>query len=217
MRSEISLDTGLLLPPTGSGARFSLLKPDPVGFGFWICWKAVTELFVWLVLNRSQTGIGLITMYYILVYSVLQYAISNWGSASTYILKNNKEITEKIIRLIAFSSSRSNAEKLHAQFKILNHNDIYKSQIAKSVHQIKHGCLQSLFNNLITKLHNIHSYNIRQKKSQVYIVHRIRLATGQKSLAYMGVKIWEPFDQKLKLQHFYVFKKNSKLHIWNQY
>jgi len=50
--------------------------------------------------------------------------------------------------------------------------------------------------NLFTKLDNIRSYNTRQKTSQEYIVPRKRLATGQKSLAYIGVKIWESSDQK---------------------
>jgi len=43
------------------------------------------------------------------------------------------------------------------------------------------------------------------------------LGTGPKSLAYIGVKIWESLDQNLKVQAFYVFKKKCKLHILNQY
>jgi len=91
--------------------------------------------------------------------------------------------------LIAFSSYRSNAEKLYAQLEILNLNDIYKLQIAKLMHQFKHGCFPSVFNYLFTKLDNIHSYNTRQKISQECIVPRKRLATAQKSFAYIGVMI----------------------------
>ena len=57
---------------------------------------------------------SLITVYYSLVCSHLQYGISSWGSASTYLLKTIKTIQNKIIRLITFSSHRSNAEKLYA-------------------------------------------------------------------------------------------------------
>jgi len=49
----------------------------------------------------------LITAYYSLVFSHLQYGISSWGSAPTYLLKT---IQNKIIRSITFSSCRSNAE-----------------------------------------------------------------------------------------------------------
>ena len=125
-------------------------------------------------------------------------------------------IQTKIIRLITFSSYRSNAEKLCGQLKNFNLNDIYKLQIAKLMHQFKHGCLPSVFNYLFTKLDNIHSYNTRQKTSQEYIVPRKRLATARKSLAYIGVKIWESLDQNLKVQPFYVFKKKCKLHLLNQ-
>jgi len=159
----------------------------------------------------------LLTVYYSLVFSHLQYAISSWGSASTYLLKTMKTIQNKIIRLITFSSHRSNAEKLYAKLKILNLNDIYKLQIPKLMHQFKHGCLPSVFNYLFTKLDNIHTYNTRQKTSQEYIVPRKRLATAQKSLAYIVVKIWESLDQNLKVQPFYVFKKKCKLHFLNQY
>ena len=145
---------------------------------------ALTRLWHYLPIS------SLITVYYSLVFFHLQYGISSWGSASTYLLKTMKTIQNKIIRLITFSSYRSNAEKLHAQFKILNLNDIYKFQIAKLMHKFKHDCLPSVFNYLFTKLDNIHSYNTRQKTSQEYIVPRKRLATAQKSLAHVGVKIW---------------------------
>jgi len=42
-----------------------------------------------------------------------------------------------MMRLIIFSSYRSNAEKLYAQLKILHLNDIYKLQIAKLRHSIQ--------------------------------------------------------------------------------
>jgi len=138
---------------------------------------------------------SLITVYYSLVFSHLQYAISTWGSASAYLLKTIKTIQNKVIKLITFSSYRSNAEKLYAQLKLLNLNDFYKLQIAKLMHQFKHGCLPSVFNYLLTKLDNIYSYNTRQKTSQEYIVPRKRLAPAQKSLASIGVKIWESLDQ----------------------
>ena len=160
---------------------------------------------------------SLITVYHSVVFSHLQYAISSWGSASTSLLKTIKTIQNKIIRLITFSSCRSNAEKLYAQFKILNLNDIYKLQLAKLMHKYKHDCLPSIFNYLFTKLDNIHSYNTRQKTSQEYIVPRKRLATAQKPLAYIGVKIWESLYQNLKVQPFYIFKKTCKLHFLNQY
>jgi len=66
-------------------------------------------------------------------------------------------------------------------------------------------------------LDNIHSYNTRQKTSQEYTAPRKRLATAQKSLAYIGVKISESLDQNLEVQPFYVFKKKCKLHFLNQY
>jgi len=160
---------------------------------------------------------SLITVYYCLVFSHLQYGISSWGSTSTYLLKAIKTIRNKIIRIITFSSYRSNSEKLYAQLKILNLNDIYKLEIAKLMHNFKHDCLPSVFNYLFTKLDNIHSYNTRQKTSQEYIVSRKRLATAQKSLAYIGVKIWESLDQNLKVQPFHIFEKKCKSHFLNQY
>ena len=78
------------------------------------------------------------------------------------------------------------------------------------MHKFKQDCLPCVFNFFFTKLDNIHSYNTRQKTSQEYIVPRKRLATAQKSLAYIGVKIWESLDQNLKVQPFKIFKKKCK-------
>ena len=79
---------------------------------------ALTRLRHYLAIN------SLITVYCSLVFSHLQYGISSWGSASTYLLKTIKTIQKKITRLITFSSYRSNAEKLYAQLKSLYLNDI---------------------------------------------------------------------------------------------
>jgi len=43
------------------------------------------------------------------------------------------------------------------------------------------------------------------------------LATGQKSLAYVGGKILESLDPNLKVQPSYAFKKKYKLYLLNQY
>jgi len=79
------------------------------------------------------------------------------------------------------------------------------------------GAYHLFLNSLLTKLDNIHSYNTRQKTSQEYIVPRKKLAIAQKSLAYIGVKIWESLDQNLKVQHFFfhVFKKKCQIHLTN--
>ena len=97
---------------------------------------ALTRLRHYLPIN------SLITVYHSLVFSHLQYGIRSRGSASTYLLKT---IQNKIIRIITFSSYRSNAEKLYAQFKIFNLNDICKLQTAKLMHKFKHDCLPSVF------------------------------------------------------------------------
>ena len=62
---------------------------------------ALTRLRHYLPINY------LITVYYSLVVSHLQYGISSWGSASTYLLKTIKTMQNEIIRLITFSSDRS--------------------------------------------------------------------------------------------------------------
>ena len=172
---------------------------------------ALTRLRHYLSIN------SLITVCCSLLFSHLQSGISSWRSASTYLLKTIKTIQNKILRLITFSSYRLNAEKLYEQLKSLNLNDNYKLQIAKLMHKFKHDCLPSVLNYLFTKLDNIHSYNTSQKTSQEYIVPRKRLANAQKSLAYIGVKIWESLDQNLKVQPLYIFKTKWKLHFSNQY
>ena len=65
------------------------------------------------------------------------------------------------------------------------------------IHQYKYSSLPSVFNKLFTKLDTIHLYHTRQKHKE-YIVPRKRVGTGQKSLAYIRVKIWESFDPNLK-------------------
>jgi len=52
---------------------------------------ALTKLRHYLPINSLRT------VYYSLVFSHLQYGISSWGSASTYLLKTIKTIQKKII------------------------------------------------------------------------------------------------------------------------
>jgi len=85
------------------------------------------------------------------------------------------------------------------------------------MHHFKLSCLQSAFNKLFIKLGNIHSYNTRQKHFKNIQFPLKTLATGQKYLAYRGIKIWKTLHPNLKVQPFCIFKKKYKLHLLSQY
>ena len=52
--------SGLLLPPRGSGVRFSLLQPDPDWIWILCSLKKYYWLFAWLTFIRNYTGFGLL-------------------------------------------------------------------------------------------------------------------------------------------------------------
>ena len=81
-----------------------------------------------LVLYRVKHKLNidaLISIYYALIYSHLNYCIQVWGTADRTYLKQLLVMQNKFLRLITYSHNRTTALPLFIRFKLLNVFDIF--------------------------------------------------------------------------------------------
>ena len=142
------------------------------------------------IFNRIHVFIpqsSLINLYYSLFYPHLIYCIQVWGNASDAHIKPIVTLQKRIIRLITNSGYLEHTTPLFAKTKILKFHDIYNFLIG--VHMFKL--------NLDSRIQTIsHSYNTRQRHNAHSTFQR--LSQCQRSLSYVGPKIWNEIPSFIK-------------------
>lgn len=130
---------------------------------------------------------SMISLYYALFYPYFTYCISIWGGTADTHLNCLIVIQKRAVRLIACSDYLAHTTPLFYQLKILKLKDIYKLNLA--VHMYKLHC-----NNSITL--PVHHYETRQRQRAVPSFER--LSQCQKSINFMGPKIWNEIPHNIQ-------------------
>jgi len=78
------------------------------------------------------------------------------------------------------------------------------------MHQLYNNKLPKVFTNKLTKLENIHSYETRRPNKLNYFLQRLNKTAGQNKLNFLGAKLWNEINEKLRYKHFNSFKKLYK-------
>ena len=103
----------------------------------------------------------LISLYYSLVHSYLNYGACVWGNADEIHVNKIRVLQKKIIRIIANVEYNDHSSPLFKAFKILKFDDILKMQLACLMFDFDHGNLPKCFNIYFNRLSSIHNYNTR--------------------------------------------------------
>ena len=146
-------------------------------------------------------------LYYSLIYSLVQYGIMLWGTA-TYT--RQKEIVLRLnnfVRIMTWSRKFDHVSILYKQLKLLKLEDIYKLELSKFMHQLNCNMTSKVFEKNFVKLESVHSYSTRQKTKNNYFLTRVNKTMSQKQLAFRGTKLWATLDNSIKTKSLPVFKK----------
>ena len=84
------------------------------------------------------------------------------------------------------------------------------------MHAFGNGLLPNTFNDYFTKIQFLHKHDTRLKTRQKYYLPRMTTSLGQRSLTYLGPKIWSEIPNELKSLSVYGFRKQYKKHLTKQ-
>lgn len=144
------------------------------------------------VLNQNE----LKTVYHSLAESLLQYGIIGWGSASQSHLKPLDTVQRSLIKTIFNKNWQYPTNSLYEETRILHSKQLFARSIL--MYQFK-------TNNQFETVN--HCYDTKSKTNKNYVIHRAQKKIGQKSIIYLGTKLYNELDTTTKsINQYRIFK-----------
>ena len=148
----------------------------------------------------------LVSIYYSLFYSYLNYGIEVWGNADKSLINRILTLQKRAIRAIMFRDQRQAdfslppSRPLFKELKLLSINGIFKLRLVNFVHKCVNKLLPINFHSWFYHIHNIHNHNTRANSDMnLYIPRRYTTHYGLKSIKYNGAKLWNEVSSFIKL------------------
>ena len=107
--------------------------------------------------------------------------------------------------------------KLYKKLNSLKMKDVYKLELAKSIHKLFHNKLPEMFQNSFTKIGSVRSYKKKNNITANYYLPRASKKAGHNKLEYRGVKLWNKINVNLKKLPLYTFNKQYKNALLSTY
>ena len=79
------------------------------------------------------------TVYYNLIYSLIQYCITTWRVASTTALEPLEKMHKRVIRIIPNSPFGSHTTPILKELNLLKINDVFTLKIAEKIRKYKNN------------------------------------------------------------------------------
>ena len=156
-------------------------------------------------------------VYHALVYSYLRYGILVWGNASHSVLEPLQILSNKIIRIMDFlPSGNIDLVSAYKELKLLQVKKIHSLELGKFVFKEKNNLLPTEIANYfeIDSNDRPHDHFVRHVRAPRFIC---RSKTGETSLQFGGMKLWNNIPPEIKTSESYnIFKKNFKKHLIDQ-
>ena len=164
----------------------------------------------------------LLSLYYALFHSHLNYGICVWGNASEQELHHIYLSQKKVIRILTNSDYLANTAPLFAKTGILKLDDIFKLQMAAQMWDFENGTLPQCFSNYFTKVNQRHNYSTRLANSNK-LQTNLRVNTdshGKTMFKFQGSRLWNTILD-LPFYHSNIkratFRKKYKSHLSSSY
>ena len=183
------------------------------------------------------------TIYFCVVYSHLYYGIQAWGSADPTTLNKLVILQNKAVRILSGTQyfqiygqepgPLPSSEPLYKKLEILKIHDIFELSISNFVYSTLTFDSPTIFNNWFQYAHEIHDHTTRSSTDIIrenyfdigqvqpsFTLHTKGATNeyGRKMIQVSGPVIWNRIPDDIKeAGSIHTFKKNLKLHIFDQY
>ena len=137
-----------------------------------------------------------------------------WGNASDNILLPLQTMINRALRIMTFAPfGRVDLKPIYDCLKILDVKNVFLLETSKFLYKSKNDLLPTIIGNYFEVQRNSRLPSLRPRNiSSPEII--IRLVSGEKSIQYRGVKVWENIPDQIKTSESFIsFKKNLN-HIY---
>ena len=155
----------------------------------------------------------LTTLYHTMILPYLSYCIHVWGTASHIRIHGLFILQKKIVRIICGVPPKTHSLPLFKEIGVLNIAQLYQYSIGLFMYKFSHMLIPPhLFDDMFIPVAEVHSYETRQ--AQGLYTPYCKTAQSQKSVRYLGSKLWNTLGQNVITQcAIGTFKKNLKIYV----
>ena len=133
-----------------------------------------------------------------------------WGSASSTNLKRLQILQNRAARIVTDSPYDAHSEPLIKKLGWLTIKQLIDAEAVEIVYKALHNEAPKYLKELFHRLSDIQNRELRNSKTDIHIP-LLRISSGQKSFAYMGVFIWNNLTCETKTSRsFSAFKAQLK-------
>ena len=159
----------------------------------------------------------MIEMYHALFNSKLQYGIICWGATSTTNINKLQVLQNKAIRNMNKAPRYYRLDNYYLNHRILKVQELYQLEIAKFMHSHSHGNLPACFTSFFVESRFLHNYTTRFSSSRNYNITNFRTNRGQRSIQFLGPKVWNQVPNEIRNVSKQTFKNEMKRLIFSRY
>ena len=159
----------------------------------------------------------LVSLYYSLFASFLQYGIIVWGLTYETFTKPLYILQKKVLKAITFKNSSSPSTPIFYDLKILKLYDLFHLKLLNLAYECVNLLSPTVFHNFFDTLTSVHQYNTRQAcKGDIFMTHKNTLQYGLRSIKYAGAKSWNEIPAIIKQSRsIVIFCRELKQHFFS--
>ena len=155
---------------------------------------------------------ALLQLYHCLVHLYFIYGLTVWGNTFPTYISELHRLQNKAIIIVSGSTSNEIATPLYKDFKILPLLLLLLHfSIAKFVYTNNRLPLPLQFDNYFTLTKRVHSRNTRFSSNNQLIIPLFETQRTQKSIKYIGAKLWNSIPEYFRNYSFPKFKIEYKI------
>ena len=156
----------------------------------------------------------LIAVYFAMIHPHIQYGIELYANTSKKYLKPLITLNNKILRILQSEHIRTHTNSLYTNYNALNIPLLFRFQVLKFVLMFYNynSIIPVIYSNYFAINNTIHTYDTRQSAELRSV--GCKKSIGQRSIMYLGVKLWNEIDSDLKgHMSIHTFKRILKKHF----
>jgi len=182
----------------------------------YICNKLVRLKGAFNYLADMLTEENIKQLYYAYVFPHVKYGIEIYGTCSDLLMKKLQTEQNKLLKILCRKNRRYPTNQLHSELKVLNCYDIHKLFIGVFVYKQQSNMLPAIFDTYF-KLNSDVCMRTTRQSDDLYIP-LCRTKTAQRSLKYIGAKLWNSIGDHVKrCKTIYCFKRTYKSELIDSY
>ena len=150
---------------------------------------------------------ALLKLYCALIHAHFNYGLAVWESTYPTYHNKLKLLQNKVIRIVISSHMSTSSKPLYIKSNILPLPKLFEFKIAKIVYFYKFNLLPKIFDNYFSYAKSCHSRATRFSLNNHLIIPLFKSNRTQRSIKYIGPKIWNSISHNLRIMTFNKLKK----------